>query len=87
MADVFDAETELWETVPLSAFALEEFGHIRVSDVMTRDLIWVDRDAAIEDVARRMIDEQVHRILVMDVCSRLYGVLSAYDFVRYVAEG
>lgn len=86
MADVFDSETERWETVPLSAFALQEFGHIRVSDVMTRDLIWVDRDAAIEDVARRMIDDRVHRILVMDVCSRLYGVLSAYDFVRFVAE-
>ena len=86
MADVFDSETERWETVPLSAFALQEFGHIRVSDVMTRDLIWVDRDAAIEDVVRRMIDEQVHRILVMDVGARLYGVVSAYDFVRFVAE-
>ena len=86
MADVFHSETERWETVPLSAFSLHEFGHIRVSDVMTQDLIWVARDATIKDVARRMVDKQVHRILVMDNCSKLYGILSAYDIVRFVAE-
>jgi CBS domain-containing protein len=83
----YDQETQRWATVPLSAFGLEEFGDVKVSDVMTRDLIWVDRDTPLKDVARRMIDEQVHRVLVMDVASRLYGVLSAYDFVRVAAEG
>jgi hypothetical protein len=33
-----------------------------------------------------MIDEQVHRVLVMDADARLYGILSAYDFVRIAAE-
>jgi CBS domain-containing protein len=87
MADVFDADTQQWETVPLSAFALQEFGHVRVSEVMTSDLIWVERDVPIEDVARRMLSEGVHRILVMDKQARLYGLLSAIDVVRYVAEG
>jgi CBS domain-containing protein len=53
---------------------------------MTQDLIWVDRDTPLKDVARKMIDESVHRVLVMDVASRLYGILSAYDFVRVAAE-
>jgi len=86
VAEVYDAESQQWETLPLSAFGLEKFGDVPVSEVMTRDLIWVDRDTPLKDVARRMIDEQVHRVLVMDVASRLYGVLSAYDFVRVAAE-
>jgi CBS domain-containing protein len=86
-ANFFDPDSQQWETVPFSAFGLEEFGDVRVCDVMTRDLIWVDRDTALEKVARRMIDENVHRVLVMDVASRLYGILSAYDFVRVAAEG
>ena len=84
--DFYDPESQLWEAIPLSAFGLEEFGHVRVSEVMTQDLIWVDRDTALKDVAQRMINERVHRVLVMDVASRLYGILSAYDFVRVAAE-
>lgn len=86
VAEVYDAESQEWETVSLSAFGLEKFGDVPVSEVMTRDLIWVDRNTPLKDVARRMIDEQVHRVLVMDVASRLYGILSAYDFVRVAAD-
>ena len=85
-ADFYDPESQQWEAIPLSAFGLEEFGRRRVSEVMTQDLIWVDRDTALKDVAQRMINERVHRVLVMDVASRLYGILSAYDFVRVAAE-
>jgi CBS domain-containing protein len=85
-ADIYDPESQQWEMVTLSAFGLQEFGDVCVSDVMTRDLIWVDRDTPLKDVAQRMIDERVHRVLVMDVASRLYGILSAYDFVRVAAE-
>jgi CBS domain-containing protein len=86
LAEIYDAESEQWETVPLSAFGLEKFGNVPVNEVMTRDLIWVDRETPLKVVARRMIDEHVHRVLVMDVASRLYGILSAYDFVRVAAE-
>ena len=87
MADVFDAETQKWETISLSAFALQEFGHIQVSDVMTCDLIWVERGAHVEEVARQMVEKGVHRVLVMDSKKRLYGMISALDIVRFVAEG
>ena len=42
-ADFFDPESQQWETMPLSAFGLEEFGHVRVSEGMTSDLIWVSQ--------------------------------------------
>ena len=85
-AQFFDPESQQWESVPLSAFGLEEFGDVQVADVMTRELIWVERSAPLKEVARRMMDERVHRALVMDANSLLYGIISAYDFVRVVAE-
>lgn len=85
-ADVYDAETEKWETISLSAFGLQEFGDVRVSDVMTCDLVWVTRDTELKEVAQKMINENVHRILVMDSAARLYGIISAVDIVRFVAE-
>jgi CBS domain-containing protein len=81
----FDPETQRWDTVPIGAFGLE-FGGVRVKEVMTPDLIWVDRMAPLQQVARTMIDEQVHRVLVMDKAAHLYGIISAYDIVRVVAD-
>jgi IMP dehydrogenase len=81
----FDPETQQWETVSVSAFGLEEFGDVRVSEVMSRELVWVERDTPLKETARRMIEERVHRVLVMDERSYLYGIISAYDFVRVVA--
>jgi len=83
---LFDPETQQWETVLLSAFGLERFGEVRVSEVMTRDLIWVDRCAPLKEVARRLIDDRVHRVLVMDDKASLYGIISTSDLVRVVAE-
>jgi CBS domain-containing protein len=86
MAQFFDPETQQWDSVSMSAFGLEEFGDVRVSEVMALELIWVDRNTPMKDVARRMIDGRVHRILVMDQSANLYGLISAYDLVRVIAE-
>lgn len=85
-AQFFDPETQQWESAPVSAFGLEEFGDVRVREVMTSDLIWVHGRAPLKEVARRMIDNRVHRVLVMDDEAKLYGIISAYDLVRVIAE-
>jgi CBS domain-containing protein len=85
-AQFFDPETQTWQSAPLSAFGLEEFGDVRVSEVMTRELIWVARQASVKEVARRMIDERIHRVLVMDENNSLFGIISAFDLVSVVAE-
>ena len=85
-ASFFDPDTQQWDSVLFSSFGLEEFGDVPVQDVMTRELISVKRDTPLKDVAQRMIDAGVHRVLVMGKDARLYGILSAYDFVRMVAE-
>lgn len=86
MLQHFNAEIGKWESVPISAFGLEEFGDVRVEEVMTRELISVDRETPLKTVAQKMIDNDVHRVLVMDERFRLYGIISSFDFVRVVAE-
>jgi CBS domain-containing protein len=85
-AQFFDPETHTWQSAPLSAFGLEGFGDVRVGEVMTRDLIWVARQASVKEVARRMIDERIHRVLVMDENYSLFGIISAFDLLSVVAE-
>jgi CBS domain-containing protein len=33
-----------------------------------------------------MLDENIHRVLVMDERFNLYGIITSFDFVRIVAE-
>ena len=83
----FNPELHKWESVPISAFGLEEFGDVRVEEVMSRELIQVSRDTPLKAVAQKMLDADVHRVLVTDERFHLYGIISSFDFVRLVAEG
>jgi CBS domain-containing protein len=85
MLQHFNPENSRWESVPISAFGLEEFGDVRVEEVMTRDLIFVGRDTPLQAVAQKMLDDDVHRVLVMDEKFHLYGIISSFDFVRVMA--
>src|SRR5882724_294550 len=51
MLQHFNPEIHKWESVPISAFGLEEFGDVRVEEVMTRELIHVSRDTPLKIVA------------------------------------
>jgi len=86
MMQHFNAENGRWESVPVTAFGLEEFGDVRVEEVMSRDLIWVNRDTPIKKIAKQMLEDDVHRVLVMDERYNLYGIITSFDFVRVVAE-
>ena len=85
-ARYYDSEAEQWETLRLSAFALEKFGDIRVSEVMACDLVSVSRGTPLARVAQTMRDAGVHRVLVTDEKQRLFGIVSALDFVKLIAE-
>ena len=82
----FDPETQQWESVRVSSFALEEFGDVPVQSVMSPDVISVAPETPLREVARKMRDEQVHRVLVLNPQRRLVGIISSFDFVRIVAE-
>ena len=86
VARYFDPDNQQWENIRVSAFALEEFGEVKIDEVMTTELVSVGRSTPLKEVAERMIDAGVHRILVLDDEKRLYGIISASDFVRLFAE-
>lgn len=82
----FDADTQRWESVRVSSFALEEFGDVHVEEVMTRELVSVVRDTPVKQVAKLMVKAAVHRVLVLSDQQGLQGLISSSDFVRVVAE-
>ena len=82
----FDMDSQRWESVRITSFALEEFAEVRVEQVMARHLIWVPFTTPIKDVARKMISEGVHRVLVLDDDQRLFGIISSTDFVELFAD-
>lgn len=83
----FDQERGRWESLRASSFALEHFGHVAVTEVMNANVISVPSDAALDDVARLMIDQEIHRVIVVDARQHLLGAVSAFDIVQLVADG
>ena len=57
-----------------------------VEDAMIRDFVAVAPDAAVEKIARTLVDRGIHRVLVVEG-GRLLGIVSSLDLVRLVAEG
>ena len=58
---------------------------LTAGDAMTREIVAVDPDETVYDVARTMLDHHVHRVLVLDA-GVLRGVISAFDLLRAFAR-
>ena len=86
VARYFDPEEERWESLRVSAFALEKLAEVPVGELMSRELISVRPDVSAREVAQKMLDDDVRRMLVLDDQNYLVGIISAFDFVRIVAE-
>jgi CBS domain-containing protein len=82
----FNMDTQRWESVRVSSFALEEYGDVRVDEVMSPGIVSVTRSTPLADIAQTMMTNRIHRVLVMDSRQRLYGIISATDFVRIFAN-
>jgi CBS domain-containing protein len=59
---------------------------VRVGEVMSRPPITVVLSTPLSEAARVMVEERVHRLVVIDDRQRPIGVLSAMDFVKLYAE-
>jgi CBS domain-containing protein len=59
---------------------------LRVADVMTRSVLSLPPEAPLQLVARTIVDNRIHRLLVVEG-ERLLGLISSTDLVRLVAEG
>lgn len=59
---------------------------IRVGEVMSQPPITVLLTTPLVEAARKMVEERVHRVVVVNDDQRPLGVLSAMDFVTLFAE-
>lgn len=62
------------------------YEQLTVRDVMITDVISVEPDAPLVEVARVLVSRRIHRVPVLEVDGRLLGIVSALDFVRLFAE-
>jgi|SRR5436309_2573089 len=51
-------------------------------DVMTHDVFWCFEDDAVKDVAKKMRDKEVRRMLILSQDKRLVGVVSIGDISK-----
>ena len=55
---------------------------LKVSDIMTKDVHWSFESDDIKDIARKMREKEVRRILLLDANKRLVGVVSIGDLSK-----
>lgn len=77
-----DDEGEATETV---AFPGPDRSATCASDLMTPEVTSVQAAASLREVARTMVERQVHRVLVNDR-DRLVGLVSTMDVLRAIAQ-
>jgi CBS domain-containing protein len=63
-----------------------EIDDLRVSDVMVKKLITVQPTASLQEVAKKMVQHHIHRILVTED-QQLRGIITNTDFARLFADG
>jgi|GEM_PF-2277500 len=85
-ARYFDPDTDRWEDICVTSFALEQFSETPVRELMNRNVISVAPETPLNEVARLMIEQDIHRVLVLEKERSLLGIVSAFDFVRDAAE-
>ena len=80
-----DAEGFDEEVFTTEAFGVQVAGRACIGDWMTPGVTTVGPDTTLGDACRVMIDENIHRVFVVDE-KRLLGVVSSKDVVRLLAS-
>lgn len=70
-----------WQTVQF-----EDLPGDAVRDVMTTAIVTVEPDATVPELARRMLEHRVHRLLVLDADRRPVGVVAVRDLLQVLAH-
>lgn len=62
------------------------FEGYRVEDIMTRSPVTIEPDASLSELARLLLERNIHRALVLEG-DALQGVVTATDALKALAEG
>lgn len=85
LSPYFNPETQRWEQIR-TRHSADDLPDVPVRDLMSTDLAYVRPRTPIGDVARKMLEHEIHRILVLDNKQYLHGIISTVDFVRLFVE-
>jgi CBS domain-containing protein len=72
------------EVSPSAGFGEQLVGQARIGDWMATGVTAVAPDATVGDVCRKMVDEGIHRVFIVED-NRLLGVVSTMDVVALLA--
>lgn len=64
----------------------QDLANLSVSQVMRRDVITIDEDASLCEVARLMLTQKIRRIPVLDKEKRIAGIVAREDIVKAYAR-
>jgi len=59
---------------------------MRVSEIMTRELVTVSPDLALDECLRRMEKNGIFHLLVLDAQGTFYGMISVTDLLQLIAS-
>jgi CBS domain-containing protein len=77
-----DVRTAIGDPLEALRQELTELEELKVSGVMTTDVITVREDARLSEVARLFVDERVGALPVTDAKGRVVGLVSYVDVIR-----
>ena len=60
----------------------ERLEHMRVKDAMTRQVVTCSTESPVCEVASGMVDNHIHRVVVVDAEEHPVGIISSLDLVR-----
>lgn len=66
--------------IVIRAIAEGKESHTKVRDVMSDGIVWVYEDDSVEEAARRMSENQIRRLAVVNRDKRLVGIVTLGDF-------
>ena len=61
-----------------------KFAHFKVADVMHKDVIKVNAETAVSEVAHIMLMQNVRRIPVVDEANRVVGIAARSDVLGHL---
>lgn len=62
----------------------EDLAAIRSRDVMTTDVVSIPEDATVGEAAQKLLESNIHRLLVVSEEGRSLGILSTTDIIREI---
>jgi predicted transcriptional regulator len=62
----------------------EDLTAIQAQDVMTSKVISISEDATVGEAARKLLESNIHRLLVVNEEGRPVGILSTTDIIREI---